>query len=419
MWNRQNGRAYAGPYANPLALTPMLSNCRIVIAVKGPKQSEQSVGSALAEAGMRVDYVSEEALADALDDLRPDLLVWRAGPGNRLKRCQQIKQAKGDSLPLIVIFAADDTDPDRFNTWLEQSGANDWITLPARPQEIVCRVQRWVARRDQALAMAQHQYELTLKLAATETDLRSALDSSRAVMLLRETIIRNVSHELRTPRLQMKSAVLSLDKHLRDQLVEPKAAKLLDYATQSTMRLDELVNNISQMASAFSLRIAPFAIHDAATICLQRLQRSWAYTPKVNRVQINIAEDLPYVLADRNGIVMVLYQLVENGLKFSADQTPVCISAEATESGLMVAVRDSGIGIPAHRQSEIFQVFGQLTQQANGQTEASIRDDRPPNGVGVGLSIVKMILDTLGIPVHLESTEGMGSIFWFVLPYAP
>ncbi|HQJ87732.1 MAG TPA: ATP-binding protein [Methanoregulaceae archaeon] len=117
---------------------------------------------------------------------------------------------------------------------------------------------------------------------------------------------------------------------------------------------------------------------------------------------------LPIVRADRAQLVQVFEQLIDNALKFRAQTPPrILIDAQRIDGGIRFRVRDNGIGIDPRCHERIFQIFSRLHP----------RDQYP--GTGIGLAVVKRIVERHGGQCWVESTEGAGSTFYFSLPDHP
>jgi signal transduction histidine kinase len=231
-------------------------------------------------------------------------------------------------------------------------------------------------------------------LKAQFDELRRATDE---VALLKNAIIRNVSHELKTPLLHVKSAV--------SLLAEEKInATLADYAMGATARLEASVNNIVQLAYGMNINIEPMLLRESVDLAMRNLRRSWETKDKIDRVQLQVEEQLPPVLADKQGMGIVLHQLTENALKFSSD--PVFVRARREGDCVVVSVVDTGIGIARDQIEKIFDAFYQVNSSSTRQT----------GGMGIGLAIVKLILDRHHVQIQVETEVGRGSTFWFTLP---
>src|ERR1051325_5984989 len=119
-----------------------------------------------------------------------------------------------------------------------------------------------------------------------------------------------------------------------------------------------------------------------------------------------IDEDLPQVQADSQKIAWVLNQLVDNGVKFTPSNGRVIVHVKREgENLVIVAVTDTGIGIPTNRLEDIFEPFHQLDGSAT----------RRYGGTGLGLSLVRQIVEAHGSMLEVQSIEGRGSTFKFPL----
>ena len=119
-----------------------------------------------------------------------------------------------------------------------------------------------------------------------------------------------------------------------------------------------------------------------------------------------VNDDVPLVQADSQKIAWVLGQLLDNGVKFTPANGSVVVSVQREgENLVIVSVTDTGIGIPSNRIEDIFEPFHQL----DGSTT------RRYGGTGLGLSLVRQIVEAHGSMLEVQSTEGRGSTFRFPL----
>lgn len=217
--------------------------------------------------------------------------------------------------------------------------------------------------------------------------------------LLKDALVRNVSHELKTPLLHVKSAVALLAE-------ENQTSNLAEYATEAVARLEYIIKNITQLADGLDIKLAPVLVHEALDQAMRSLRRSWQHKNKLDRIHIEVEHTLPPVMADKQGLGIVLNQLLDNALKFSQDRIEV--SAYCSGDEVRISVRDYGIGIPKDKSDKIFDSFYQIDSAST----------RRFGGTGVGLAIVRLILERHNASIHLESEEGRGSTFTFALPIA-
>jgi signal transduction histidine kinase len=270
---------------------------------------------------------------------------------------------------------------------------------------------RAVTRQIIELHAALQEANRTLERRVSERtiELRRALERLTELNQLKANLISNVSHELRTPLAQIKGyielfASSNLGPITRDQ---EKAVAVVQKATE---RLERLIEDLIEFSKASRQGITlDLQEVDLPSLALQAIQRSAA---KAARAKVSLFSEfpgeLPRVRADPVRIGWVLFQLVDNGVKFTPAGGVVTVSARARDGGVSVLVRDNGIGISEARRSEIFVPFHQL----DGSTT------RRYGGTGLGLALVKLVLDAHGSTIQLRSQEGSGTEVEFTLPAA-
>jgi signal transduction histidine kinase len=114
------------------------------------------------------------------------------------------------------------------------------------------------------------------------------------------------------------------------------------------------------------------------------------------------------IMTDREKLITTMSHLVKNAIKYS-DIGKVEVGYKIQDKRLLFYVKDTGVGIPKERQKIIFNRFVQAEQSIN----------RPYEGAGLGLSIVKSYVRILGGTINVKSKPGEGSCFWFSIPYEP
>jgi len=246
--------------------------------------------------------------------------------------------------------------------------------------------------------------ESNRRLAALNEELQQ-LDRTKSDLLA------NVSHELRTPLTAIKGYT---DYILEGKLgpVGEKQEKGLIVIQRNLDRLARSINALLDFSTLevgrVSLNLQPFALPMLAEQIHQTL-RSEFERKRIGFVA-ELPGDLPAVIADRDKLAQVLENLLINALKFTPPGGTIRVSASRVEERdgprVEVAVRDSGIGIPAAELGRIFTRFHQVDGSST----------RRYGGVGLGLAIVKSILDAHGSAIVVDSIEGQGSVFRFQLP---
>lgn len=280
----------------------------------------------------------------------------------------------------------------------------DWadIILPPIPQYIDYQLQTVLRLRSETSALRQQNQILKTEVSQLKDDIKEQKHSSEAVEILKNAIVRNVSHELKTPLLQVKSAVAMLAEDSTEN-------DLIAYATGATARLEILVKNITLLGTSLDINLGPVIVRDAIEYARRNIGRIWEHRNEAGRLKLHIEDNLPPVRVDKQGLNTVLQLLIDNALKFSKDVNDndvVEIAVTKHDSQVKIAIRDYGIGIPQNQLESIFEIFYQIDASST----------RPYGGTGVGLAIVKLILDGHDCVIYVESTVGEGSTFWFMLP---
>jgi signal transduction histidine kinase len=231
-----------------------------------------------------------------------------------------------------------------------------------------------------------------LRLAALKTDLVAA-----------------ASHELRSPLAAMRVLVDGL---LADAQLDPvKTREYLVLVAGENARLSQVIDNfltfsrLERGRPEFTFRaVSPSTVVETAMHAVrERL-------PAGCRLDIDVVSDVPMVLADADGLGTALVNLLENALKYTADDKRIGVRVSADGGGFVCfAVSDNGIGIAAHEQRRIFRQFYRVDQRLSRETA----------GVGLGLSIVDLIVRAHGGSVSVHSKPGAGSTFTLRVPCAP
>jgi signal transduction histidine kinase len=130
------------------------------------------------------------------------------------------------------------------------------------------------------------------------------------------------------------------------------------------------------------------------------------FSSSESRLDVDLPADLPRIRADRDALVTVLLNLLDNAWKYSGGSKAVTVRAYAADSSVCIEVADNGVGMSRRAVSRIFDKFYQVDQTLA----------RKAGGCGLGLSIVKFILDAHGGSINVKSQPGKGSTFTVRLP---
>jgi PAS domain S-box-containing protein len=219
---------------------------------------------------------------------------------------------------------------------------------------------------------------------------------------LKDDFIGMVSHELRTPLAVVTGALYtSLNKELP---VEEKQ-QLLHDAVWGTEMLGQILDNLLELSRAqanrLKLTIKPVNILEVAASVLYRLQ----YKSAEHRFEIDMPPELT-VQADPVRIELILRNLVDNAIKYSPSGGQVTVFAKPDGETLVAGVSDQGQGIPPEEQEKLFVRFHRSEQSVRSGVE----------GIGLGLSVCRTLVEAHGGRIWVESQPGQGSTFYFTIP---
>jgi two-component system sensor histidine kinase GlrK len=215
-----------------------------------------------------------------------------------------------------------------------------------------------------------------------------------------------MSHELRTPITSIKEGTNLLSEGLGGEIPE-KQKRLLSIISEESSRVITLVNSLLDLSKIEAGMMAyNFTLADLAVL-IQKSAVEIAPIAEARNIRIdNNVKKLPAVKLDVEKILQVLRNLMANAVKFTPDGGLVTISAHLHQNMIEVAIGDTGPGIEDEDLMAIFDKFQQ----------ASLTNSNKLKGTGMGLAIVKHIINAHGGRVWAESEAGQGSTFIFVLP---
>ncbi|MCL6430596.1 MAG: response regulator [Anaerolineae bacterium] len=235
------------------------------------------------------------------------------------------------------------------------------------------------------------------------TDLQRAYERLADLDHRKSEFISLAAHELRSP-LASVITYASLIEDGADEATRAHVRVILDSAARLQRLLDDMLNLRSLDTGAATLRPEPVAIAEAVDDALRDL--SHLARAKRHTIETRLPPELPRAFADREKLRIILLNLISNAIKFTPDGGTITIEGATQDEELVVSVRDTGIGIPQEEQERIFERFYQVAD--------SLR--REQAGLGLGLSIVRGMVELHGGRIWVESRVGEGSTFTFTLP---
>ncbi len=311
---------------------------------------------------------------------------------------------------------------------LDEAGARRWSTTAAGAGEVESSVplpfvfSKWrlgvaprgpshgqIARRYFALNLTLTVLMMAIVAGAVVLSLRAA---SRELRLseMKTDFVSNVSHELRTPLASIRvfGELMRMGK-VDDPEKVHEYGELIE---SESRRLTRLVNNILDFSRIESGRktytfetVDPVALVDEAVAAFAPQARQLGFDVEVDAP----ATPLPRVRVDEPAVSQAVLNLLDNAVKYSGESRRVGIRVEPEGSGVAISVLDEGVGIPAEEQSRIFNRFHRVSS-------GLIHDVK---GSGLGLALVKHIVEAHGGSVSVASRPGAGSTFTIHLPASP
>jgi len=231
----------------------------------------------------------------------------------------------------------------------------------------------------------------------------------KSLVRVRESGIRFLSHEMRSPLTTFK-LISSVFSELAGRLDDNRSAKLIEIVDSETDRMLRLVGTFLDVAaldeSSYRLNVEEFDIAEMVAKVGDALEVR--ATQKGVSVSTHCAQGLPAIQADPDGIEGVLFNLTDNALKYTDAGGEIATDVNLQDGFVTITISDTGCGIPADKHDIIFDEFAQAHESAEGNPL-----DR---GIGLGLYMVRRMVELHGGRIELESEVGQGSTFTIYLP---
>jgi signal transduction histidine kinase len=218
-----------------------------------------------------------------------------------------------------------------------------------------------------------------------------------------------LSHELRTPLATIKGFAQTLIAHW-DEIPEDRRRRHVEQILRSTVRLERLVGDLSlssRLVDGVSLQPSDI---DVADVVSQAIGEAQALYP-TRHFQADPPPTAVHLWADRERLLQVLVNLLDNAAKYSPVVEPILVRWMSEDSQARLEVHDAGISLTEEEQTHLFTRYGRL--KTLPQTGGALA------GSGLGLYICKGLVEAMSGHIGIESGEqGSGNTFWFTLPLA-
>lgn len=235
------------------------------------------------------------------------------------------------------------------------------------------------------------------------------LEEAVQLEIVKNEFFSNISHEFRTPINILIGTMQLINKNIEQNNIDIESLKkYTNYIKQNSYRLLRLVNNLIDITKmdigVYEIR----ASNQNIINIIEDITLSVADYTKNNKINLifdtNVEELITY--CDPDKIERIMLNLLSNAIKYTPEDGNIEVDINVTEKDVIVSVKDSGVGIPSDKLDLIFDRFGQVDESLNRKCEGS----------GIGLSIVKNLVEMHGGNVYVKSVINEGSQFIFTIP---
>ena len=253
--------------------------------------------------------------------------------------------------------------------------------------------------QDGIIEMLCINYDIT-PLKETEQKLIIARDKAEELDRLKSAFLANMSHEIRTPL----NAIVGFSSLLAETDSRNERQEYIKIVQENNELLLQLISDILDLskieAGTFNFVYTNVDVNEACAEIIKSMSM------KVSKgVELIFEEPFPecYIYTDKNRFTQVISNFINNALKFTQQGSITLGYEQVSHQKIKFYVRDTGMGIPEEKQKSVFERFVKLNTFVQG--------------TGLGLSICKSIVSQMGGEIGVDSTEGIGSCFWFTHPY--
>ena len=288
-----------------------------------------------------------------------------------------------------------------------------------REAELLALVRRVLARGEEARAEIEVRAEAPRSFMVTAAPIRADASTGAVLVLhdiselrrlerVRRDFVANVSHEFKTPLTAIQGFAETL---LGGALDDPKnSRRFLEIIREHAARLGRLTDDLMKLslieAGKLEMEFRAVPVADVVNPCVETARLRAA--PKQLTLVVEVPGDLPPVRGDARRLQEVLQNLLDNAVQYTPAGGRIRVQAERREAEVVIAVSDTGIGIPHAEQERIFERFYRVDAARS----------REVGGTGLGLSIAKHLVEAHGGRLSVESDVGRGSTFRVFLPAA-
>ena len=242
-----------------------------------------------------------------------------------------------------------------------------------------------------------------------ERELQLARKRAEQALRLRDQFLSLAAHELKTPMTSILGHIQLIQRRLtKQQTVTPRDLHAVQVIADQAKRLNQMVLSLFDISrietGQLSIERSPMDV----VALVRRVVDEMQMTLEQPVIEFEPPETPVIILADELRLEQVFQNLIQNALKYSGPGTSIRVTLMLADTSVRIAVHDRGIGIPSASLPQLFERFYRATNVDGGNI----------SGMGIGLYVVKEIVELHGGEVHVASTEGQGSTFTVHLPLA-
>ncbi len=363
----------------------------VILVVDDVQQNIQVVGTMLREAGYSIMPATSGAAAlQRVQKKLPDLILldFMMPEMDGLEVCRRLKSDPATkNVPVIFLTASNEME--HLVQGL-QAGAVDYVTKPFNPPELLARVRTHLELK--------HSRDMIVRYSQQLTHLNNEKNEFMGI----------VAHDLRSPLGAIKgfAELILEDSQVPREELEDFARRIRDTAQRMAEMVQNLLDANRIERGEMKVSLAPCELSELLRSVVQSYQPRAA--AKQQTIHLDDVAAPVTVLADRNVTVQVLENLVSNAIKYSAPGKNIYARLRAVEGAARCEVQDEGPGLSAEDQQKLFGKFARLSAKPTGGEHAT----------GLGLSIVKRLVEAMNGRVWCESEAGRGATFIVELPVA-
>lgn len=236
----------------------------------------------------------------------------------------------------------------------------------------------------------------------------SGFNKLAEVSRIKSQFVSIISHQLRTPVSIFKWTLESLQQTIKKPELTNETDMYILNLLDASQRMIRLVNTLLDVTRIESRTLVLQYEDVVLSEIVKKLTKEFQRYADASHITLSLEAntDIPVVHVDRQRITMVMETFIDNAIRYTPNIGTVTIILKKEGTFIRFSVSDTGVGIPALQQQNIFQKFFRATNIMQYQTE----------GTGIDLFISQYIINTLGGTIGFNSVEEKGSTFWFILP---